>query len=43
VWLLPSEPRPQIVTAQRGWAGNLPPGMTAAHRLIIARHRPIAD
>jgi hypothetical protein len=27
VWLLPSEPRPQIVTARRAWADNLPPGM----------------
>ncbi len=27
VWLLPSEPRPQILTAQRAWAGNLPSGM----------------
>lgn len=43
VWLLPSEPRPQILTAQRAWAGNLPSGIAAVHRLIIARHRPITD
>jgi hypothetical protein len=43
VWLLPSEPRPQILTAQRAWAGNLASDMAVVHRLIIARHRPIAD
>jgi len=42
VWLLPSEPRPQAI-AERAWLGNLPPGMAAVHRLIIARHRPRAD
>ena len=43
VWLLPSEPRPQAVAAQLAWPGNLPPGLAAVHRLIITRHRPIAD
>jgi hypothetical protein len=43
LWLLPSEPRPQAVAAQRAWASNLPPGMAAVHRLIIVRHRAIAD
>jgi hypothetical protein len=43
VWLLPSEPRPQASAALRAWAGNLPPGMAAVHRLIVARHRPMAD
>jgi len=43
VWVLPSEPRPQKIAAERSWVGNLPPGMAAVHRLILARHRPIAD
>jgi hypothetical protein len=36
-WVLPSEPRPQILTAQRAWVRNLPSGIAAVHRLIIAR------
>ena len=43
VWLLPGEPQPRAAAAQRSWVGTLPPGMAAVHRLIIARHRPIAD
>ncbi|HXE70382.1 MAG TPA: hypothetical protein VN523_13560 [Hyphomicrobiaceae bacterium] len=43
VWLLPSEPRPQAAAAHLAWAGKLPPGLAAVHRLIITRHRPIAD
>jgi hypothetical protein len=43
VWLLPSEPRPQGLATEHFWLGTLPPGMAAVHRLIIARHRLIAD